>query len=206
MAGVSVKQEKPDVEAVGGDGGDADLLLDTILRNALGGGDDAKKGDGVKGESAKKEGVKGETVKGEHPIKSEQLTLKGESTKGEKTKGENAKGENAKGENAKREGAKLEGVKSDIKGEHHVKMETSAIAPMDKKNKKRSRSGKKKKRSRSRKKRKKTSPPQQQQPFVQQESCHSRSRWPASGSSGRSARTLGTVPQSRRRDLLQECP
>lgn len=159
MAGVSVKQEKPDVEAVGGDGGDADLLLDTILRNALGGGDDAKK-DGVKGESAKKEGVKGETVKGEHPIKSEQLTLKGESTKGEKTKGENAKGENAKGENAKgenakREGAKLEGVKSDIKGEHHVKMETSAIAPMDKKNKKRSRSGKKKKRSRSRKKDKK---------------------------------------------------
>ena len=55
--GVSVKQERPDIEAVVGDG-DADLLLDTILRNALGTDDgNANKGS-AKTEGTKKEGVK----------------------------------------------------------------------------------------------------------------------------------------------------
>jgi len=158
--GVSVKQEKPDCETVGGDG-DADLLLDTILRNALGGDDGGSvKKDGTKSEGTKKEGVKGE-VKGEHPIKSEKLALKGEGAKGENAKGENAKGENVKGEGAKREGLKMEGVKGEggVKGEHHIKTESGALAPIDKrgkKDRKRSRS-KKKKRSRSRHKKKKRS-------------------------------------------------
>jgi len=159
MAEAKVKQEKPDIEAIVGDG-DADLLLDTILRNALGGPDDGKK-DGAKSEGAKKEGaksenVKGENVKGEPKVKNE-LNTKGEATKGENAKGEGSKKEGAKGENAKGENVKGEGVKGEagIKGEHRIKQETAALAPIDKKDKKkkkkksRSRSGKKKKRRRS---------------------------------------------------------
>jgi len=150
-----VKQELPDIEAVAGDG-DADLLLDTILRNALGTDDGGKK-DGVKGEGAKKEGVKGEGVKGENvkgepKIKSE-MNTKGESTKGENAKGENSKREGTKGEGgAKNEGLKGENIKGEggVKGEHKVKMESAALAPIDKRDKK------KKKRSRSRKKRSKS--------------------------------------------------
>lgn len=172
-AGVSdkpVKQEKPDCEAIAGDG-DADNLLDAILRNALGTSDDSVKKDGAKSEGTKKEGVKGERVKGEHPIKQEKcLALKGEAAKGDPAKGENAKGEKPKGEGAKTEGAKLEGVKRQdvkgevgIKGEKGIKLEAAAIAPIDKrdkKNKKRSRSGKRKKkrsRSKSRKRRRRSS-------------------------------------------------
>jgi len=164
MAGVSVKKELPDVQAVPGGDGDADLLLDTILRNALGGPDDGKKGD-AKSESAKKEamkgeGVKGENVKGEPKVKAEQFPTKGEGTKGENAKGENSKREGTKNEGAKVEAVKGEGVKGEggVKGEHRVKQETAALAPIDKRDKKKKkRSRSRKRRSRSRKRRKRSS-------------------------------------------------
>jgi len=161
--GVSVKQEKPDtVEDIGGDG-DADNLLDRILRNALGTGDDSVKKDGakaegVKGEGVKGEGVKGEKVKGEKSIKSEQLAL--ESCKSDGAKGEGSKLEGGKRESSKNEIKGETGVKGEIKGEHRVKSEAPTLANIDKKNKKRSKSrGKKnkKKRSRSRKRRRRSS-------------------------------------------------
>mmetsp|Transcript_23964 Transcript_23964/g.44461 ORF Transcript_23964/g.44461 Transcript_23964/m.44461 type:complete len:361 (+) Transcript_23964:49-1131(+) len=147
-----VKQEKQDgvVDAeslaFGAIDGDADGLLDRILRNALG-TDDPK-------DSVKKEGVKKEGVKNEKGIKQEQLALEG-------VKGEGVKGEGVKGEGVKGEG---------VKGEHRVKLEAPALPPIDGRRgrsrgrKKRSRSGKKKrsrsrgrKRSRSRKRRRRSS-------------------------------------------------
>jgi len=127
------------------------------------------KGEGAKKEGVKGEGVKGESVKGEPKIKSE-INLKGEGTKGENAKGENSKREGTKGEGAKTEGAKREGTKGEavkgegvkgehgIKGEHHIKQESAALAPIDKRDKKKKkRSRSKKKRSRSRKRRRRSS-------------------------------------------------
>mmetsp|Transcript_59742 Transcript_59742/g.155126 ORF Transcript_59742/g.155126 Transcript_59742/m.155126 type:complete len:333 (-) Transcript_59742:88-1086(-) len=133
MAGSGGDGPAIDIEqmAEAGDG-DADHLLDRILRNALGGdkGDDGVKGEGVKGE-----GVKGEGAKNE------------------------AKGE-AKGESKNELALKTElAIKNEVKGvklEKTVKREPGAapeLGALDKrkKDKKRSRSrSKKKKRSRSR--------------------------------------------------------
>jgi len=140
MASASEKRQGSgkvdDVDAGAGEAGDgdADHLLDRILRNALGGPGDKAKGEGFKGEAAKGEGAKSEGSKKE------------------------AKGE-AKGE-AKTE-VKNEAVKSEkaVKNEIVVKRELGggeipALPGLDGNSalRKRSRS-RKKKRSRSRKKR-----------------------------------------------------
>merc|ERR1712048_382333 len=111
----------PVLQGAMGDG-DADHLLDRILRNALG-GDSAPKGGNVKSEvNIKSEGpgVKKEVgIKSEH-MKNELGYVKGEDkdkVKGE-VKGENVKGENVKSENVKGENAKREAVKGEVKGEH----------------------------------------------------------------------------------------
>eukprot|EP00929_Paragymnodinium_shiwhaense_P093676 TRINITY_DN5389_c0_g2_i1.p2 TRINITY_DN5389_c0_g2~~TRINITY_DN5389_c0_g2_i1.p2 ORF type:complete len:316 (+),score=89.72 TRINITY_DN5389_c0_g2_i1:92-1039(+) len=126
--------------------GDADQLLDRILRNALGegssGGSSQVKQEGVKNEP----GVKKEGVKSEPKIKTEiKGEIKGENVKGEKVKGEKVKGE-IKGE---------PGIKSELKKETTIKREPAADAyalkVIDEKDKKRQ-----KKRSRSRRKRSKS--------------------------------------------------
>jgi len=158
--------------------GDADLLLDRILRNALGtDAPDAKAGANVKNEVT----VKSETnVKKEVGIKSEHYkdsTIKNEGlAKGEAVKGEGVKGEGVKNESAKTEAGKKE-IKGEVKGEmkgeikgekvkSEIKREAGAdqyaLAAIDpkKKDKKRSRSRsrkKKKKRSRSRKRKRSSS-------------------------------------------------
>eukprot|EP00929_Paragymnodinium_shiwhaense_P093675 TRINITY_DN5389_c0_g1_i1.p1 TRINITY_DN5389_c0_g1~~TRINITY_DN5389_c0_g1_i1.p1 ORF type:complete len:313 (+),score=87.96 TRINITY_DN5389_c0_g1_i1:109-1047(+) len=135
--------------------GDADQLLDRILRNALGEGS-ANAGSQVKQEGVKNEpGVKKEGVKSEPKIKTE---IKGE-VKGEKVKGEKVKSE-IKGE-IKGEA----GIKSEIKKETTIKREPAAdayalkvIDEKDKKRqKKRSRSRRKKSKSRKRRRRRSSS-------------------------------------------------
>lgn len=140
--------------------GDADQLLDRILRNALG------EGGGAPGAQVKQEGVKNEPnvkkegVKSEPKVKTEKGVVKGE-VKGEikgEIKGEKVKGE-IKGE---------PGIKSELKKETTIKREPAADAyalkVIDEKDKKRAK--KKKSRSRSRKKTFKVAqeapPPQQQ--------------------------------------------
>jgi len=131
--------------------GDADQLLDRILRNALGEGSSAP-GSQVKQEGVKNEpGVKKEGVKSEPKVKTEiKSEIKGE-IKGEKVKGE------IKGE---------PGIKNEMKKETTIKREPAADAyalalpekdkKRQKKEKDRSRS-RKKKRSKSRKKRRRRS-------------------------------------------------